>query len=53
MRLLSIELPLAHERNDYRNVTDDEIETGLAPAGVHDPSITLAPHGVVFAVRGE
>jgi len=51
LRLTSIELPLARERNDYRNVSEDEIERGLAPGSVTEPLITLGPRGVAVAVR--
>lgn len=51
MRLSSIELPLARERNDYRSVLADEIEHWSIPPGVNAPSFALAPHGVLLAVR--
>lgn len=53
LRIANIELPLASERNDYRNVTTDEIKPSLIPASVGNPLLTLAPHGVIFAVRAQ
>lgn len=48
LALTRIELPVAQERNDYRDVREDEIVQETLPA---DGTITLAPHGVVFAVQ--
>ncbi len=52
LRTTSIELPVAHERGDYRNVGEDEIAYGVPPAGLARPTIALAPHGVAVVVRG-
>jgi len=51
LRITSIELPIARERNDYRNVTEEEIAHSLLPAGPAEPSIALAPHGVAVVAR--
>ncbi|MGD9495486.1 MAG: hypothetical protein AB7Y46_04150 [Armatimonadota bacterium] len=51
LRTTCIELPLARERDDYRNVSEDDIAHGLLPAGPAEPSIALAPHGVAVVVR--
>lgn len=50
LRLTRIELPVARERNDYRDVREDEIVRETLRMGAMGATITLAPHGVVFAV---
>ncbi|MFP4250995.1 MAG: hypothetical protein ACLFU7_15140 [Armatimonadota bacterium] len=52
LRLTRIELPVAEERNDYRDVREDEIVRATPPMDADDAAITIAPHGVIFATCG-
>ena len=49
LSLTRIELPVAQERNDYRDVSEDEIVSETLAADERE--ITLAAYGVVFATR--
>lgn len=51
IRLVRIELSVAAERNDYRPVHAGEVVEERLDASVHRLPITIAPHGVIVAMR--